>query len=319
MMKCSNCKQIIPDDSEFCHLCGSKISRSDPANKKTKPPREPMNSKTKKMIIIGVSAFVVIAIVLASVFCLILPMNKYNHAKELMENGKYDLAYTEFSELGNFSDAKDKLTETRYLQALEYREKGDYDVANKIFETLGDYRDSKTMIHHHDYKTTASTPKTCTTNGSETKTCSSCDHTYTNTIEASHSYKSATCTTPKTCTVCEKTEGSALGHSSSIICSRCGAKTFEKLSYTGTGSKVIDYTLPSGKFRVTVTATSGKAIVSAKIYHGNSYEYLSIYDAGNSEIETITGPVSGGTIVVNADDDYFGKSSWKITIESIEN
>ena len=97
-MKCSNCKQIIPDDSEFCHLCGSKISHSAPAYKEPKPPRAPMNSKTKKLIIIGVSVFVVIAIALVSVFCLILPMNKYNHAKELMENGKYDLAYTEFSE-----------------------------------------------------------------------------------------------------------------------------------------------------------------------------------------------------------------------------
>lgn len=364
-MICSKCKCELPDDSDFCHICGNKISTeaaptipaTNITDKKEIKAKTPMSKKSKKTIVVTSASFVALAVIVILVFTVIIPSNKYNHAQELLELGKYDLAYTAFSELGNYSDAEDKLLETRYLQAVDYRKNEDYDVANKIFEVLGDYRDSKSLIHNHDYKVSASTPKTCTTDGSETHTCATCGHSYVTTIKAehtytlvkntpstcsstgekkytcsacnhsytdtiaikSHSFKSATCTTPKTCSDCGKTEGSALGHSGSIICSRCGEKTFEKLSYTGTGSKVIDYTLPSGKFRVTVTATSGEAIVSAKIYHGNTYEYLSIYDAGNSEIETITGPVSGGTIVVNADDDYFGKSSWKITIEAIGN
>ena len=312
-MKCSNCKQIIPDDSEFCHLCGSKISHSTPAYKEPKPPRAPMNSKTKKLIIIGVSVFVVIAIAFVSVFCLILPMNKYNHAKELMENGKYDLAYTEFSELGNFSDAKDKLTETRYLQALEYREKGDYDVANKIFETLGDYRDSKAMIHHHDYKTTASTPKTCTTNGSETKTCSSCNHTYTNTLEASHSYKSATCTTPKTCTVCGKTEGSALGHSDDLICTRCGTTTFKTIKHSGRGvASITGINLPAGKYNFIFTHSGN----SNFIVHG-SHDSIYVNEIGKvsyvCQVNSYKGMTNGYINITNAD------GAWTLTIEAIGN
>ena len=30
MMKCNRCNQIIPDDSEFCHLCGNKIPKDVP-------------------------------------------------------------------------------------------------------------------------------------------------------------------------------------------------------------------------------------------------------------------------------------------------
>ncbi len=38
-----------------------------------------------------------------------------------------------------------------------------------------------------------------------------------------HKYSEATCTEPKTCTICGETEGEALGHTVDIgICSRCG-------------------------------------------------------------------------------------------------
>ena len=72
----------------------------------------------------------------------------------------------------------------------------------------------------------------------------SCDHVYDDcadiecnlcgeTRDSMHSWKDADCVTPKTCTVCQKTEGSALGHEWTTpdvdqcevqsTCSRCGA------------------------------------------------------------------------------------------------
>ena len=72
----------------------------------------------------------------------------------------------------------------------------------------------------------------------------SCEHVYDDcadiecnlcgeTRDSMHSWKDADCVTPKTCTVCQKTEGSALGHEWTTpdvdqcevqsICSRCGA------------------------------------------------------------------------------------------------
>ena len=62
-----------------------------------------------------------------------------------------------------------------------------------------------------------------------------------------HSWSSASCTTPKTCTKCSKTSGLALGHTTTTgICSRCGTNfsSWEKGEYvdefnTPTGDKYI--------------------------------------------------------------------------------
>ena len=67
---------------------------------------------------------------------------------------------------------------------------------------------------------------TCTT----PKTCSICSKTEGTALE--HSWKSATCTTPKTCSICKTTSGSALGHnyketiSVPASCSQSGLKSF---------------------------------------------------------------------------------------------
>ena len=150
-MKCNKCNQIIPDDSGFCHLCGNKIpdepTYAEP--KKPKKEKKPMSKKTRKAIMLTIISILSLAIIAIFVFLFVIPMVKYNHAQELLENGKYDLAYTAFAELDDYSDSQDKLIETRYLQAVDYRKAGEYDVANSIFESLGDYRDSKVLIHIH--------------------------------------------------------------------------------------------------------------------------------------------------------------------------
>ena len=157
-MKCNKCNQIIPNDSEFCHLCGNKITKDVPpvqptrieTPKKPKKAKKPMSKKARKSIMLTLISALSLAVISILVFCFIIPIVNYNHAQELLELGKYDLAYTAFSELGDYSDSQNKLIETRYLQAVDYRKSGEYDVANKIFESLGDYRDSKALIHTHD-------------------------------------------------------------------------------------------------------------------------------------------------------------------------
>ena len=300
-MICNRCNHQVPDDSEFCHVCGNKISKDAPhvtpvkkvpVEKETKV-KKPMSKKAKKTIVFTSVSVVSLALIAVLVFFVIIPLSKYNHAQELLELGKYDLAYTAFSELGNYSDAEDKLLEVRYLQAVDYRKSGDYDVANKIFETLGDYRDSKALIHKHDYSVNESVAATCTSKGSETLVCTSCNHTKVNTIDViahnytvtketkatcnnageksytcsacnhsytekiaqkSHNWKSATCSVAKTCENCGKTEGSALGHSNDIICTRCGATTFKTLEYSGYGvGNVMNVDLPKGKYNFIIT------------------------------------------------------------------
>lgn len=77
----------------------------------------------------------------------------------------------------------------------------------------------------HDYWLTSQIAPTCTNQGSFTYTCDQCGDTYTDTVAAKgHVYTDATCDEPKTCHVCNATEGGALGHSySNGCCIRCGA------------------------------------------------------------------------------------------------
>jgi len=66
----------------------------------------------------------------------------------------------------------------------------------------------------HNYEAVVTAP-TCTDAGFTTYTCSVCGDSYVaDEVEAlGHSWVAATCTAPKTCSVCGETEGDALGHS----------------------------------------------------------------------------------------------------------
>ena len=62
-----------------------------------------------------------------------------------------------------------------------------------------------------EWKTTAKA--TCTDEGTQTRVCVLCGESETSAIAAlGHNWKDATCTTPKTCTLCLATEGASLGH-----------------------------------------------------------------------------------------------------------
>ncbi len=93
-------------------------------------------------------------------------------------------------------------------------------------------------VHSHSYTSKVTTEPTCTTAGVMTYTCSCGSGSYTEPIPAKgHTWVDATCTAPKTCSVCGATEGSELGHNyeddvvkptetshgyTRHTCSRCG-------------------------------------------------------------------------------------------------
>ena len=106
----------------------------------------------------------------------------------------------------------------------------------------------------HTYRTLSSNQATCTEEGTTTYICSLCDHQYTKTTSSAlgHSWKSATCTSPKTCSRCNTTSGSAdtTKHSwkaatciAPKTCSICkateGGKDTSKHSYSLNGSCTI--------------------------------------------------------------------------------
>jgi hypothetical protein len=79
-------------------------------------------------------------------------------------------------------------------------------------------------VGKHKYTSKVTKKATCTKDGEKTFTCSVCEDTYSEKIAAAHSWVKATCSSPKKCSVCSKTEGKALGHSySGYSCTRCNA------------------------------------------------------------------------------------------------
>ena len=80
--------------------------------------------------------------------------------------------------------------------------------------TCGDsYVDTYTSAAGHKWSTWEIVSKpTCTEAGRNRRTCSVCDAFEVELVEAGHTWKAATCTTPKTCSVCGATEGEPLAH-----------------------------------------------------------------------------------------------------------
>ena len=149
----------------------------------------------------------------------------YQKALSLFDAGSYDSAHSIFASLTDYRNANALAKESLYQQANAYLAEKDYDKSNPIFLQIINYRDSIDKIHYHDYTVTDSKKETCTTDGFNTYYCAGCQDGYTETVKATgHSYSDATCTNPKTCSICGKTEGAKLGHTTSNgICERCKA------------------------------------------------------------------------------------------------
>lgn len=399
---------------------------------KVRKPKKPVNKKL--VVCLTVIPIAVIILALLAVFVLV-PGLKYNHAKSLLENGNYELAYSEFLALDGYSDSENMLLECRYVQAIKYRDAGDYELANKIFESLGNYRDSKILIHKHEYKVSSTVAATCTSAGSETykcvnceetymksidklahtysvvtstdatcnatgsKTykCAGCDHTYSETVaklthkyevvasqdptcqkegyvthkcslcsdeytetkgmvshdtilasttdstctavgaknykckncsytyseeiaKKSHNYSAATCTTPKTCGMCGKTDGQKLGHSNTLICTRCGESTFETVKYTGKGNQYYrNISFPAGQYDVILTLGDSSTYNSLSVMmHNGKYEtYVGGVGQNKTEIKryTVEDAFSNGYISVEAPSD----ATWTIEFIPVGN
>lgn len=82
--------------------------------------------------------------------------------------------------------------------------------------------------HAHAYVELERTDETCTADGQRLLRCEVCGKEKTEVLPAKHIYQEATCTTPRTCTRCGATTGSALGHTTGLgICGNCGQEVLD--------------------------------------------------------------------------------------------
>ena len=142
---CPQCKQTLPDDSVFCHYCGTAITKQPSVHNvvKTNTPKAepthtrpttntystnntykepPTNKKkgSKKAItaLLIVCAIAVIAIIGVAVG---IPEYKYSQACELLNDGLYIRAIEAFEELDGYKDSDDKINKAKYEYVLDNR------------------------------------------------------------------------------------------------------------------------------------------------------------------------------------------------------
>ena len=181
------------------------------------------------------------------------------------------------------------------------------------------YTEAIAATGKHNYISKVTTEATCSKDGVKTFTCSMCKDSYTESIAAGHKWTNATCTAPKTCSVCKLTEGDALGHTTDNgTCSRCNTVIFKPLVYSGTGDTAITgINIPAGSFSVTLTH-AGKSNFITKFYYGDGqYDYQSLtneigkYSGTRALYEHGGKAVTNGMIQVRAD------GAWTVTINKI--
>ncbi len=112
---------------------------------------------------------------------------------------------------------------------------------NNIFINSGNsYLTSATKYYHDFGDWQQKTEPTCSVKGEKYRICSICGDKQTEVISAiEHTWQKATCTNPKTCKICGKTEGNPLGHTggtatceNKAICSRCNKEYGDYATHT---------------------------------------------------------------------------------------
>ena len=105
---------------------------------------------------------------------------------------------------------------------------------------------------------------TCTKDGQKSHSCTVCGVKEDAAISATgHQWKDATCTEPKTCSVCGTTQGNALGHNyQNGVCTRCHEKAGATIILPSAGNKY-NYYYSSGKLVATCEVTK---IETPKVY-----------------------------------------------------
>ena len=106
--------------------------------------------RNKKIEIITIQIVCVVIAFIILLNSVIIPYVKYNYAVALMDSGKYEDAISAFTELGDYKDSadrisesKEKIKELKYGDAVALMDAGKVDEAYSVFVELGDYKDSE--------------------------------------------------------------------------------------------------------------------------------------------------------------------------------
>lgn len=162
---------------------------------------------------------------------------------------------------------------------------------------------SSEHLHEYEVQSAESFEATCEKDGKTVYKCKdeSCGYTYSKTLPKGHVWKSGNCTTPKTCDICKKTDGEAIGHIyENKVCVTCKQEL------------AIDLALPevSSENPLTLKNFKGAGVSEYKI---NNLSYT--FDGTRDDAVTVTIVIEGEKVsdtIYGDGKDVVGKIAYKI-------
>jgi tetratricopeptide (TPR) repeat protein len=130
-----NGAELIKDAIRKYEVAKKNEERKQAREDSIKQRKETMKKRTATAI--GTVAIIALLVVL-TIFAYIIPNQKYNKAKKLVEEKKYNQAQEALTELGDFKENADLLAQTYYNQGLEALDKGNEKEALELFQTSYD-------------------------------------------------------------------------------------------------------------------------------------------------------------------------------------
>lgn len=148
-IKCTKCDKLLPSDSEFCPYCGIPLTNNISVKSTN------TNKLKKKILIASIAVILAICVMLGGFFGyknVIIPMQKYNQANDLLKSGDYQEAMALFKELNSYKDSNELFKKSNYKYAIDLYKNKDYDEAFEIFYELKDYKDSKKYLQKEELR-----------------------------------------------------------------------------------------------------------------------------------------------------------------------
>lgn len=196
-MNCIKCAKPVPDDSDFCPYCGEFIEKSTCVSCPVCGKELPEDSS----------------------FCQYCGTEVSSSAAKSISNFSVNLKRAEAVPASKPAKSKGKIGIWIVLIAIALLL-----VCGIVLLLINLQRSNQHLentVHQHEYKIIFKEGPTCEEARSVIYQCS-CGDTYWDEEPAAHTYRKATCTKGKMCTVCGQIEGNALGHTfADGVCTRC--------------------------------------------------------------------------------------------------
>lgn len=187
-MQCPYCHEETGENKGFCPQCGqpaenaavaqntaeplrnllTKISDSEPGSSSSALSgiRQAMKQDGKSMKIpYLITAGLSLAALAAMFLTVVIPLGRYNHAKELAGDAEYEEAITLCEKLGDYKDAKslkqeysDAFMQQKYDNAVQLFQAQQYSDAVAAFTALGGYRDADSYLKQSQAKVIETIP-----------------------------------------------------------------------------------------------------------------------------------------------------------------